>query len=558
LSLSHSRRAGIAGFILFSVMIWIVNCAKQGFPPGGPEDKTPPFVMRTEPGRGALRVPPGREVRVWFSEAVRASISNDAVFISPNPGAGVRLKWSGARLAIRFPEPFPDSAAVVVTLGTGIQDMRGNAMKSSFTLAFTRGAVLDSGIISGRAVGSGSALGLDVWAYRIAGGDVIDPAKTEPEYAVQCQENGVFSLSHLPQGLYRVFAVRDRARDRLYQPVEDEIGVACRDAELSVLSGNTDSLFFRMSREDTLGPALLRAMSPHSGEMVLQFSEPVTMAVPPRLDAPDDTTAGKAYVDPSDPRKIVLLTKPQVSRKSYSIDLAGVCDARGNPPDSASRRARIDGSALADTASPRLLSVYPKEGERSVPLDACLRLVFSAAVDSVSVRNAVSVRNEAGEEVPFRAAWESPASMNLIPDQPLSSRSRYSLAVDSSVTGRSGRFMKDTTMTFHTLDADTLSEISGTIGQVSRTGGRLMMEARQIGRDSTVYRRTLEGPGPYRFKGVLPGRYLLQGYCDADGNGRYDFGRPHPFEPSEAFSVSLDTILVRSRWPNEGNDMVLP
>ncbi len=540
-------------------MIWIVACAKQGFPPGGPEDKTPPFVMRTEPGQGALRVPPGREIRVWFSEAVRASISNDAVYISPNPGGGVRLKWSGARLAIRFPEPFPDGAAVVVTLGTGIQDMRGNAMKSSFTLAFTRGAVLDSGIITGRAVGSGSALGLDVWAYRLAGSDsAADPGKAEPEYAVQCQENGVFSFTHLPTGLYRVFAVRDRARDRLYQPVEDEIGVACRDAELSALNRNTDSLFFMMSREDTLGPALMRASSPHSGEWVLQFSEPVTMAVPPRPAPPDDTMAEKAYVDPSDPRKIVLLTRPQVPRKSYSIDLAGVRDSRGNPPDSTSRGARIDGSTLADTASPRLLSVYPGEGERSVPLDIDLRLVFSAAVDSESVRNAVSIRNKAGGEVPFRTAWESPASLALIPDQRLSSRSRYSLAVDSSVMGRSGRFMKDTTTTFQTLDADTLSEISGTIGQISRTGGRLMMEARQTGRDSVVYRRTLDGPGPYRFEGVLPGRYLLQGYCDANGNGRYDFGRPHPFEPSEVFSVSPDTILVRSRWPNEENDMVLP
>jgi hypothetical protein len=531
----------------------IAACAKQGFPPGGPEDKTPPFVIRTEPAQGAVRVPSGRDVRVWFSETVRSSISSDAVFISPNPGEGVRFQWSGARLAVRFPKPFHDSAAVVITLGTGIQDLRGNAMKSSFTLAFTTGTVLDSGRVTGRAVGTGSALGLDVWAYRLAGGDP-DPGRTEPEYAVQCRDNGDFLFSHLPDGSYRIFAVRDRARDRLYQPVEDEIGVAFRDAVLSPQNQNRDSVFFRMAREDTLGPSLVRASAPHAREMILQFNEAVATAVPPRVDAPDDTLIEKTYVDPTDNRRIVLLTTPQRSPKSYSIGLAGVTDAGGNPPDSSSQHARIDGSDRADTTLPRLVSVEPKNGQSSVPLDCRARLVFSAAMDS----GEISIMDGTGKTVPCRTVWDTPASLTLIPESQLSGRTRYRLELRSPARGRSGRAVKDSTVSFSTLNADTLSEISGMVRGSGSALGPLVIEAKQAGMDSLIYRYRLSEPGPYRLEHVLPGKYILQCYRDRDGDGRYGYGKAHPFKPSELFSVSYDTIRVRSRWPNEGNDLVLP
>ena len=62
----------------------------------------------------------------------------------------------------------------------------------------------------------------------------------------------------------------------------------------------------------------------------------------------------------------------------------------------------------------------------------------------------------------------------------------------------------------------------------------------------------------YYLKDVLPGLYLLESFRDWDGDGRYSLGRPFPFKPSERFVVYQDTVRVRSRWPNEGNDIILP
>ena len=44
---------------------------------------------------------------------------------------------------------------------------------------------------------------------------------------------------------------------------------------------------------------------------------------------------------------------------------------------------------------------------------------------------------------------------------------------------------------------------------------------------------------------------------DRDGDGRYGFGSVYPYLPSERFVIYQDTVAVRARWPNEGNDIRL-
>jgi hypothetical protein len=292
--------------------------------------------------------------------------------------------------------------------------------------------------------------------------------------------------------------------------------------------------------------------------MSVQFNESVVLSGPPFIEAPDDTLLESAYGDPADSRRIILLTKPQRSPKSYSIGLLGITDLAGNLPDSASQCARIDGSNRPDTTLPRCVSIEPKNGGRVVRLDCLIRLVFSAAMDSGSIRQGLSFVDGAGNGAPFRTVWDTPASVTLIPESGLASRSRYKLMLRSPARGRSGRAIHDSTVSFQTLDADTLSEISGFVRQAGSADGPLILEAKQLGADSLVYRRMLDAPGPYRLERILPGKYLLQGYRDRNRDDRYGFGRAFPFKPSELFSVSYDTILVRSRWPNEGNDLVLP
>ena len=129
-----------------------------------------------------------------------------------------------------------------------------------------------------------------------------------------------------------------------------------------------------------------------------------------------------------------------------------------------------------------------------------------------------------------------------------------------SVFDWNGNTLFDTThqIVFWTLNQDTLGSISGKMSDGdSSASGAFFVTARQSA-GGVEYESRLETPGRYNFAGVFPSLYVISAYRDANHNGRYDYGLPFPFTPDERFMAWPDTIKVRSRWPNEGNDFVLP
>jgi hypothetical protein len=104
------------------------------------------------------------------------------------------------------------------------------------------------------------------------------------------------------------------------------------------------------------------------------------------------------------------------------------------------------------------------------------------------------------------------------------------------------------------LNEDTLSAISGTLVDENEHGtGKLFLTAKS---EKNSYYTILNEPGQYQFENILPGIYTINGFRDADSNGLYSYGRAVPFQPAERFFYFSDSIKVRSRWPNEGNDIV--
>ena len=80
--------------------------------------------------------------------------------------------------------------------------------------------------------------------------------------------------------------------------------------------------------------------------------------------------------------------------------------------------------------------------------------------------------------------------------------------------------------------------------------------ARQVANETIHYQTQSCFPYTYRFTHVLPGRYVIETFLDRDGDGGFGYGNPWPYIPSEPVAILQDTVKVRSRWPNEGNDIL--
>jgi len=557
-------------FVIIIIFLFLLSCAKQGFPPGGPVDRIPPKIVRTIPLPGATFVDPRTSVKVWFSEGVIPASAKDAVFITPYPGQGVKYKWRGKRLEIVFPRPLKKNCTYVITFGTGIKDYRNNSMESSFILAFSTGPVLDKGEISGRVYGIKDAKGIDIWAYQINDHTDPDPSTKEPDYIVQCEANGGFLFSHISSGLYRLFAVRDRAADRIYQPGEDEIGVAFRDVLLSRKSSlHSDNLYFKVMKEDTTLPGLVRVVPVDYNHLTLQFDKPLSsqqifspdsILIISTVDTLDTLGVEQFYLDPINSKIAYVITYRQKKGEKYKLKVKTLFDEAGNSIDKNYSRAFFNGSEKADTTSPELVKIVPEPGTKSANLRGVVHLIFNEAMNQIKFPDGFFLKSDSGKLLSGSFQWRTPAEVLFLSRKKLKSSSTYTVEIfGKNVMDLVGNPVADTSFQFRTLNKDTLSEISGTVfDRDSNAVGQIFVTAKQIKNPGLLYTQILPVPGRYQFTNVLPGSYTIEAFRDRDGNGKYSFGKPFPYKPSERFVVLEDTVKVKPRWPNEGNDLILP
>ena len=154
--------------------------------------------------------------------------------------------------------------------------------------------------------------------------------------------------------------------------------------------------------------------------------------------------------------------------------------------------------------------------------------------------------------------WDNPATVKFIPDSSLKYVTEYLIKIPiDSIMDVYGNFLNDSLQSifFKTLSKDTLTAIGGKfIDKNDSAKGKIFLSAKS---PTNSYAISIDEPGDYLFDNIFPGIYTISAFRDADSNGTYSFGKVLPFVPAERFIFFPDSIKVRSRWPNEGNDIVL-
>jgi uncharacterized protein (DUF2141 family) len=576
-------------------LILLSACARQLPPPGGPEDRTPPKILAAAPEQNATRVSLATRPRFVFSEKIDRQSFAQAFFVSPpvQSEKPIRFRWRGKEVEAIFPDSLHTARTYVINLGTDVRDLHGNRLAGAFTLAFSTGDSIDTGAIHGKILFDKPA-GVLMMAYLRRSEQEPNPARDFADYFTQAGEKGDFLLSHLGDGRYRIFALQDGNGDRLYNHGEEPIGVPLQDVMLSPAAREYHDLNLRLALADTIQPRLAGATAADQTHLELNFEEEVAPvdSIWPRhlrlIAASGDTLKiFAAYPHPLNARQIHALTGLQQAT-NYTILLHQIIDAAGNELDSLSRQSEFTGRAQPDTSRPRIVRLTPADSSRNVAVTNSVEMIFSEMLANSpplinyslkKIENKIgplAMLDSTGKTVQGKGVWLNPLQFRFQPDTLLKSRAQYFVKIFADSTfDPSGNALFDTLeqITFWTMNADTLTSISGTLTDAQPDAtGTVHLTLKQVGafsgsafgaptaaaRSSVEYSLILPTPGPYRFAHILPGLYQLSGFRDANKNGRYDFGVAFPFVPSERFMVWPDTMKVRSRWPNEGNDFVLP
>ncbi|MDH3222703.1 MAG: Ig-like domain-containing protein [Gemmatimonadota bacterium] len=428
----------------------VVGCARPELPRGGPEDRTPPYVLEAQPDTFA-RVAPGlREIRFRFSERISERPStgtlNDAVLVSPSVG-NVQVSHGRDALQVRIQEGLRAGQVYRITVLPVIADMFGNRLRDPFDLVISTGGTPIPNVVAG------------VAEDRITGRPV-DGARVEAVFFTEtdtvvhwnyADAEGIYSLRYLPDGPYTLRVYEDRNRNATLDPAEPRAGPLPGQIELPI---DTAFAVVSLIMPDTTPPRLTSVEALDSMAIILAFDDhldpfldldgvPVTVA----------DSAGGPEIGVELMNEVDFNTRTGQGGAGVQGDEAPPSQQADPPPDSGQAAAgagqrppgQVPGAPGRQAAPGR--GTEPRVGLSGLPLPAQTvhalleTPLVPGAVYRVRISGLTNVAGTGGGGGEGRVVWEPPEAdttprpdsvgVDTIPGDPLPD----SLAVDTLAVG---------------------------------------------------------------------------------------------------------------------------
>ena len=362
-------------------------CAREGQPPGGPEDRTPPVVAATQPEPFAVEEGFRGPVLIHFSERISERPGRgrleDAVRVSPFTG-DVRVRHRRDGLAITIEGGFRPGLVYGVTILPVIRDMFGNPLLDDFQFFFSTGAEFHPTVLGGEVtdrITGRPVEGMRVDAVAVEGG-LIHTARTDTA--------GFFVLRYVPPGGYSLRAYDDLDRNGRPDPYERQNGrrieigtpVDTMLESLAILEPDTtaarlsdveirDSLTLRLTFSDYIDPdealdgvgVALHSLDGDTARASSVVHEHEWDEMRNREPAPEGEEQAADPPPPLDPAEedgptgavlpkrtlVALLERPLVPGVTYNVVVSGVRNIGGVPEGGGSRILEVPPAKKTDS-----------------------------------------------------------------------------------------------------------------------------------------------------------------------------------------------------------------
>ena len=296
----------------------LVACASASPPPGGPEDKLPPKLLRITPDTNAVSVT-DRVVQFFFDETITdrgegAQALDNFFLVSPSDGA-MDLNWHRSRIDVRPHQGFRPNTAYTVTMLPGLADLRNNVMKTGAKVIFSTGPTIPDLFING--IAFDWTAGTPIKAYI----EAITPDSIR--YLAQADSVGRFTLGPLVPGSYLVRGIVDANNNHALDRTEafDTVRVSVPGtSRVELLTAQRDTLPARMSVPTVTDSVTLTV----SFDRALDPTQPIEASAF-RLLAPDSTVVPiVAAYSPLELRRVdSIRTRTRADSARLADSLAG-------------------------------------------------------------------------------------------------------------------------------------------------------------------------------------------------------------------------------------------
>ena len=341
--------------------------------PGGPEDHTPPKLVKVTPDSNAVNFH-GDAVDFQFDEVVNDRSGptqdlNGLFLISPRDG-DPRISWHRSRIDVQPHGKWRANTAYAVTMLPGLADLSGNLTKSKFTVVFTTGPVMPRFGILGRV--------FDWSAQRVAPNAIVEAVSHIDSTATQkadsvvyfavADSTGQFDVGPLATGRYAVVAFVDKNHN-----LRRDIGELW-DSTVVNVAATQPYVEMLAAQRDTIGPHIASAEEQDSVTIRVTFDKPLSPDVPVDTANFLAVTGDSAHLTILQARTLARYTADIAKEKA---DSARVADSLAAVRDTSKRKAAAAKPAPAAPAP----ATKPEEPKPSKPAPATV-VVLNLALGS--------------------------------------------------------------------------------------------------------------------------------------------------------------------------------
>ena len=387
---------------LLAIVVALAACAHMQPPPGGPEDRIPPFAVMQRPD--SFAVVPGWQspVELEFSERISEQGVEEAVMVSPRTSP-VRVDRGSRSIRVALRAGWEAGQIYHVTIRPQIQDLFNNRMTEQLRVVFSTGPEIPENRLAGTVVD------------RITGEPQLDlrvEAIRSPDslvYAVPTDSSGRFVIANVPEGEYLLRAFPDRNLNRQLDVFEERDSIP-----VTIALEEGEEVRLSIVMPDSTPPIIASASATSARRIEVQFDDYLDPereidASGVSVSGPDGVTlpvvaVGIGGLPPED--------TAQVAGDSIPLDgppALGAIDA--GEPEAAPDTAEVDGGAATEEpVLPSRLLTIQLAPEAELQPDTEYGIAVRGAVNIVGL--------EGDSEATFTGPAPPPPPDPAAPDMP--------------------------------------------------------------------------------------------------------------------------------------------
>lgn len=532
----NQRTAFLPGKLLvFFTALILFGCASMQKPQGGPKDRTPPKLLKSTPPN-MTRNFSAKQIRLDFDEYFKLTNQTQEITLSPAMDKPPIFKTSKKTLVVDFKDTLQKNTTYVINFGKSIADLNEGNVLNNFTYVFSTGPHIDSLSVSGNVqnlLTQEKEKDATVMLFPLNKDTLW--AKKKPTIFAVTDSSGNFSLNNLHDGDYRIYALKEKTPNRIYDK-DDEL-VAFQTATIH-LKRDTANINLNLFKQEPEKFRLTDRRFDADGKMFFVFNKPlenpsVKILYPPALDA----------------QKIVDFNKTRdtafIYMKNMDFDSIRVSFLQNKIP--------IDTIALRKSrkeAFDRLISLqYNTTFDNKIK--AGTTLVATASTPIQTIDNTLITLNEDSTNVSNFTITKDTATMRRLTfNYKWKPNGRYDLifnegALTSIYGDKNKKFLKQ----FQLDKPDNYGPLTLKMTVPDTSKGyviELLDEQKNV-----VHRDAILKSGNVVYKNYPIGKYYVRVIYDDNKNGKWDSGNVKKRIQPENIWVYQKQITLRSNWEAE-------